>query len=75
MNGVINPEIERARSSRPYLSKGKAEPQGPALARIVRCFRGSYPRHAVEGFCANKGDPVGSSGACKVERAYKARTT
>jgi len=75
MNGVISPEIERAWSSRPARLTGKAETQGPTSVRTVRCFRGSYPRHAIEGFRANKGDPVSSSGACKVEQAYKARTT
>ena len=74
MNGVISPEIERDRSSRPTPSMGKAELRRPDMVRTVWCFRGSYPRHAIEGFLANKGDPVGSSGACKVEQADKART-
>ena len=52
-----SPEIERDRSSRPCLSKGKAESQAASAASGLRCSRGSYRQHATEGLDANKGDP------------------
>src|ERR1700740_1861519 len=68
-----SPEIDRDRSSRPYPATGKAESRC-TFWRVHRgCFRGSYRRHAVEGFHRNKGEPPGSSVACKVRQAYKAR--
>ena len=70
----INLEIDPDRSSRPSPSMGKAEMHGLFMARAVCCFRGSYPRHVLEGLVGNKGEPVSSGGACKVGRAYKART-
>ena len=32
-----------------------------AMASILRCFRGSYRRHAGQRFHVNKGEPSGSS--------------
>ena len=55
-----SPEIERDRSSRPCLSKGKAESQA-AHASGLRCSRGSYRQHATKGIDVNKGDPSGSN--------------
>jgi len=45
------------------------------LASVVPYFRGSYRQHAVEGLYVNKGDPSGSSGACRVWQANNARKT
>src|SRR5713226_7654478 len=39
------------------------------MASVLRCFRGSYRWHATEGFHGNKGEPSGSSIACKVRQA------
>ena len=41
------------------------------MASVLRCFRGSYRRHATKGFHGNKGDPSGSSVACKARQAGK----
>ena len=41
------------------------------MARVLSCFRGSYRQHATKGFCGNKGDPSGSSLACRVRQAEK----
>jgi len=54
---------------------GKAETQDAGMASVQRCFRGSYRQHAAKGFHGNKGDPSGSSLACKVRQADKVRTT
>jgi hypothetical protein len=39
------------------------------MASVLRCFRGSYRWHATEGFHGNKGEPSGSSLACKVRQS------
>ena len=31
------------------------------VARLLECFRGSHPRHVVEGLYVNKGDPMGQA--------------
>jgi hypothetical protein len=68
-----SPEIDRVGSSRPYPSMGKAESQGRDKASALRCFRGSYRWHAIEGFHGNKGELSGSSLACRVRQADKVR--
>ena len=44
-------------------------------ARLQRCFRGAYPRHAGNGWYANKGEPTGVSAAWRVGQADKVRKT
>ena len=45
------------------------------MASVLSCFRGSYRQHATKGFHGNKGDPSGSSLACRVQQADEARKT
>jgi hypothetical protein len=40
---------------------------GCVMARMLSCFRGSYRQHATKGCHGNKGDPSGSSLACRVQ--------
>jgi hypothetical protein len=40
---------------------GEGRNSGCKVASVLSCFRGSYRRHAIQGFYGNKGEPSGSS--------------
>lgn len=60
MNGALAPKSNVVDSSRSSLSMEKATFQYAAWQVRLKCFRGSYRRHEVEGLYVNKGDPLGS---------------
>ena len=71
MNGKIAPKSNVIGVADSISLTGKAESQD-ALMRVN--WEASWYRwHAAEGFHGNKGELPGSSVACKVRKAYKAR--
>ena len=74
MNGNIAPKSIVVEAADLISLWGRQNPRMRKSRVSSGCFRGSYRRHAAEGFHGNKGDPSGSSVACKVRQAGKVRT-
>jgi hypothetical protein len=73
VNGDLAPKSNWLKQSTLSL-KGEDGVPGRDKASVLGCFRGSNRRHAAKGFHMNKGDPSGSSTACRVRQAGKVRT-
>lgn len=61
MNGMNSPDIERVVRQPTFSLDGEGRIYVSKLARTRGCLRGSYPQHADQDCCVNKGDPVRSA--------------
>ena len=64
MDGKIAPKSHESKQLTLF-PKREGRIPGCVKASALECFRGTYRRHAVKGFHANKGDPSGPSGGLK----------